>query len=205
MTRIEAAAVAAVRKSRIAKRFLLFAFCFLLFDVPVAVAVAVDLDVKSAWDAAADAVPKSDQKRNMSEVKQGFREGCLAPAPRYPLASGYAPCKGSEFVSFPDFGAAAAGTRRAAACGRLLLLPFLGETRKGSSSRATPGNTPRSNSHANKQQTRMNFRSKPAKATGEKECDDNATGLPLSSLLRSGSIGLRNRNYSRKQWSMLRK
>ncbi|HTN65230.1 MAG TPA: hypothetical protein VL051_03470, partial [Burkholderiaceae bacterium] len=46
----------------------------------------------SAWDAAADAAPKSDQKRNMSER--------------------------SELVSFPDFGAAAAGTRRAAACGR---------------------------------------------------------------------------------------
>jgi hypothetical protein len=39
----------------------------------------------------------------MSEVKQVFREACLAPAPRYPLASGYAPCKGSEFVSFPIF------------------------------------------------------------------------------------------------------
>jgi hypothetical protein len=55
------------------------------------------------YTAAADAVPKSDQKRNMSEVKQAFREACLAPAPRYPLTSGYAPCKGSEFVSFPDF------------------------------------------------------------------------------------------------------
>jgi hypothetical protein len=156
MTRIEAIAVAAVRKSQIAKRFLLFAFCFLLFDVPVAVAVAVavDLDVKSAWDAAADAVPKSDQKRNMSEVKQGFREACLAPAPRYPLASGYAPCKGSEFVSFPDFGAAAAGSRRPASCGRLSFAYFsLAEQRKVSSCRATPGNAPRSSSRISKRQT----------------------------------------------------
>jgi hypothetical protein len=88
--------------------------------------------VKSAWDAAADAVPKSDQKRNMSER--------------------------SEFVSFPDFGAAAAGTRRAAACGRLLLLPFLGETRKGSSRRATPGKAPRSSNRIKKRQTPMGSR-----------------------------------------------
>jgi hypothetical protein len=55
--------------------------------------------VKSAWDAAADATPKSDQKRNMSER--------------------------SELVSLPDFGAAAAGTRRAAASRSLFFAYFL--------------------------------------------------------------------------------
>jgi len=86
--------------------------------VAVAFEFAFDVAVKSAWDAAADAVPKSDQKRNMSER--------------------------SELVSFPDFGPAAAGTRRAVACGRLSLLTFFGETKKVSGRRATPGKSPRS-------------------------------------------------------------
>jgi hypothetical protein len=106
------------------------------FEVEFAVSFEVvfdfDFDVNPAWDAAAVAVPKSDQKRNMSER--------------------------SEFVSFPDFGAAAAGTRRAAACGRLLLLPFLGETRKGSSRRATPGKPPRSSVRITKRQTPLDSR-----------------------------------------------
>jgi hypothetical protein len=92
------------------------------------VEVVFDLDVKSAWDAAADVVPKSDQKRNMSER--------------------------SEFVSFPDFGAAAAGSRRPASCGRLSFAYFsLAEQRKVSSCRATPGNAPRSSSRISKRQT----------------------------------------------------
>jgi hypothetical protein len=61
MTRIEAAAVAAVRKSRIAKRFLLFAVA-VEFEFAVAVAVAFDVDMKSAWDAAVCAGQKMDQK-----------------------------------------------------------------------------------------------------------------------------------------------
>ncbi|CAN5184978.1 hypothetical protein BH11PSE11_BH11PSE11_19510 [soil metagenome] len=63
-------------------------------------------------DAAVAALGESDQKRNMSER--------------------------SELVSFPDFPSDATGTRRAAARGRLLLLTFLGETRKVSSCGATP-------------------------------------------------------------------
>jgi hypothetical protein len=69
--------------------------------------------LKSAWDAANKVAGKTDKKRNMSER--------------------------SEFISFPVLPATLLGTRRAASCGRLLLLTFLGETRKVSSRRATPG------------------------------------------------------------------
>jgi hypothetical protein len=120
------------------------------------------------YTAAADAMPKSDQKRNMSEVKQGFREACLAPAPRCPLASGYAPCKGSEFVSFADFGAAAAGSRRPAACGRVSLLIFFGETKKMSSRRATPGKAPRSGGRIVERKTTLDSRLKHAGTTVER-------------------------------------
>ena len=72
----------------------------------------------------------------MFEVKQGVRGTCPAPAERYPLASGYAPCKGSEFVSLPAWPIAFTGPRRAASCGRLSLLTFFGEAKKVSSRRA---------------------------------------------------------------------
>jgi hypothetical protein len=47
----------------------------------------------------------------------------------------------SEFVSLPDLCVASTGTPRSGAAnrGRLLWLTFLGETRKVSSCRATPG------------------------------------------------------------------
>jgi len=64
--------------------------------------------------AADDGVSKSDQKRTLFER--------------------------SEFRSFPDLDAAAAGTPKGLrTCGRLLLLTFLGEARKVSSRRAIPG------------------------------------------------------------------
>ncbi|MFJ9453305.1 hypothetical protein [Herbaspirillum sp. NPDC101397] len=48
----------------------------------------------------------------------------------------------SEFVSLPDLSAAPTGTPQSGAAnrGRLLLLTFLGETRKVSGCRAAPGN-----------------------------------------------------------------
>jgi len=45
----------------------------------------------------------------------------------------------SEFQRFPIFCFAALGTRRATKCGRLSLLPFFGEAKKGSGCRAAPG------------------------------------------------------------------
>ena len=45
----------------------------------------------------------------------------------------------SELFSFPVLSRLAVGTRRAASCGRLLWLTFLGEARKVSGRRATPG------------------------------------------------------------------
>jgi len=62
------------------------------------------------YTAAADAAPKSDQKRNMSER--------------------------SELVSFPDFGGAAAGTRRAASSRSLFFAYFLW---RGKESKWPPG------------------------------------------------------------------
>jgi hypothetical protein len=51
----------------------------------------------------------------------------------------------SEFHSLPDRRAAFMGTPKGQRlCGRLLLLTFLGEARKVSSRRATPGKSPRS-------------------------------------------------------------
>ena len=71
-----------------------------------------------AWDAAEKESGKADKKRNLFER--------------------------SEFVSFPALPFTFSGTRRAAALRRLLLVTFLGEARKVTSRRATPGKHPRS-------------------------------------------------------------
>ena len=72
---------------------------------------------------------------------RGFAEHCSAPALRYPLASGYAPCKGSEFRPLPIFCFAQTGTPKGQRRrGRLSLLTFFGEAKKVSSRPATPGN-----------------------------------------------------------------
>jgi hypothetical protein len=71
---------------------------------------------------------------------RGFAEHCSAPALRYPLASGYAPCKGSEFRPLPIFCPAQTGTPKGQRRrGRLSLLTFFGEAKKVSGCRATPG------------------------------------------------------------------
>src|SRR5579864_1617300 len=86
-------------------------------EEPSAVDVVLEVDPRIKSSCRLEGV-KTDQEKNLSER--------------------------SELFFFPFWRPLNGNPAGAAACGRLLLLPFLGEARKGSGCRATPGYQPRS-------------------------------------------------------------